>query len=59
MGNVHTCQSRFIERIVTDGGNRVGDGDTAQTGAVIKCIIANGCDGIGDGHVSQTAAAIE
>ena len=49
----------LLERMASDGGDGVGDGDARQASAVVERPVSDGGDGVGDGDARQAGAAVE
>lgn len=49
----------ILKRLVTDGGDGVGDDHTRQASAIIEGPVADGGDIVGYGDACQSAATIE
>ena len=51
--------STFVEGIIANGSNGVGDGNASQVATAPEDPIANGSNGVGDGNACQVATAGE
>ena len=56
----HVLQARTtIKRLRPDANNRVGNVNSGQTTAVLKCIVGDGGNRVGDGDAGQAHAPTE